>query len=48
MEKVVKCDVIKMREMRGGVGKKPPKKEMDNHSFDITCLIFERPSPFTL
>ena len=33
MEKVVQCDVIKMREMRGEVGKKPPKKEMDNHSF---------------
>ena len=27
------CDVIKMREMRGEVGKKPLKKEMDNPSF---------------
>ena len=26
------CDVIKMREMRGEVGKKPPKKEMDNNT----------------
>ena len=33
MEKVAKCDVIKMREMRGEVGQKPAKKEMDNHSF---------------
>ena len=27
------CDVIKMRKMKGEVGKKPPKKEMVNHSF---------------
>ena len=27
------CDVIKMWEMRGGVGKKTPKIEMDNPSF---------------
>ena len=27
------CDVIKMREIRGEVGKKNSKKEMDNHSF---------------
>ena len=27
------CDVIKIREMRGKVGMKTPKKEMDNHSF---------------
>ena len=27
------CDVIKMREMRGEVDKKTPKKEMDNPSF---------------
>ena len=33
MEKVAQCDVIKMREMSGEVGKKPPKKEMNNHSF---------------
>ena len=26
-------DVIKMREMRGEMGKKTPKKEMDNPSF---------------
>ena len=26
-------DVIKIREMRGKVGKKTPNKEMDNHSF---------------
>ena len=32
MEKVAQRDVIKMREMREEVGKKPPKKEMDNHS----------------
>ena len=27
-----KCDVIKIREIRGEVGKKTPKKEMENHS----------------
>ena len=27
------CDAMKMREMRGEVGKKTPKKEMDNPSF---------------
>ena len=27
------CDVIKMKEIRGEVGKKTPKKEMDNPSF---------------
>ena len=27
------CDVIKMRELRGEVGKKTYKKEMDGHSF---------------
>ena len=27
------CDVIKMNEMRGEVGKKTPKKEMDNPTF---------------
>ena len=27
------CDVIKMREMRGEVEKKTPKKEIDNYSF---------------
>ena len=27
------CDVIKIREMRGEVGKKTPKKEMENPSF---------------
>ena len=26
-------DVLKMREMRGELGKKTPKKEMDNPSF---------------
>ncbi len=26
-------DIIKMREMRGKVGKKTPKNEMDNTSF---------------
>ena len=31
------CDVIKMREMRGEIGKKTPKKEMDSPSFyDVT------------
>ena len=35
-------DVIKMREMRKEVGKKIPKKEMDNPSFyNVTWLIFE-------
>ena len=29
----VSCDVIKMREMRGKVGKKTPVKEMDNPLF---------------
>ena len=34
------CDVIKIREMRGEVGKKTPKKEIDNPSFfDVTWLI---------
>ena len=27
------CDVIKMREMRGEVGKKTPEKEMENPLF---------------
>ena len=27
------CDIIKMREMKGEVGKKIPKKEIDNPSF---------------
>ncbi len=27
------CDVIKMREVRREVGKKTPKKEVDNPSF---------------
>ena len=27
------CDVIKMREVRGEVGKRTPKKEMNNPSF---------------
>ena len=27
------CDVMKIREMKGEVGKKPPKKEMNNPSF---------------
>ena len=27
------CDVLKMRQMRGGVGKKSPKTEMDNPLF---------------
>ena len=30
------CDVIKIREMKGEVGKKTPKKEMDNPSFFMT------------
>ena len=31
-----------MRDMRGAVGKKTPKKEMDNSSFfDVTWLIFK-------
>ena len=33
MEKFAQCDDIKMRDIRGEVGKKPPKKEMDNHLF---------------
>ena len=35
------CDFIKMRKMRGEVGKKSTKKEMDNSSFyDLTRLNF--------
>ena len=35
------CHLIKFREMRGEVGKKTPKKEMDNTSFyDVTRLFF--------
>ena len=35
------CDVIKKREVKGEVGKKTQKKEMDNPSFnDVTWLIF--------
>ena len=30
------CDVIKMSEMLGKMGKKTSKKEMDNHSFFMT------------
>ena len=34
-------DVIKMRNIRGEVKMKPPKKYMDNPSFyDVTWLIF--------
>ena len=33
IEKNQTCDVIKTREMREEVGKKPHKKEMENHSF---------------
>ena len=33
MKKAAQCDVIKMREMKGEVGKKISKKEMDNFSF---------------
>ena len=28
--------IIKIREIRGEVGKKTPKKDMDNHSFLMT------------
>ena len=33
MEKGAQYDIIKRREMRGEVEKKPLKKEIDNHSF---------------
>ena len=39
-----------MREMRGEVGKKTPKKEMDRiipHFYDVTSLIFETLCPAT-
>ena len=35
-------DVIKMREMRGEVGKKTPKKRwIISHFYDVTWLIYE-------
>ena len=30
------CDVIRMREMRGYVGKKTPKREIIPHFYDVT------------
>ena len=33
MENVAQCDVIKMKKIRGEVGKRTSKKEMNNHSF---------------
>ena len=40
MEKVAQCDVIKMRETRGEVGKKPNKKRwIITHFYDVTCLF---------
>ena len=42
MEKVAQCDVIKMRQMRGEVGKKPHKKEMDDYSFLWRHMSFFR------
>ena len=35
------CDVKKMGEMRGEVGKKSPKQEMGNHFRNVNCLLFE-------
>ena len=35
------CDVIKMREKRGEVGKKTPKNRWINNFYDVTWLIFE-------
>ena len=41
MEKVAQCDVIKMKEMRGEVEKKPPKKIwIITHFYDVICLFF--------
>ena len=48
VSKIKKSDVIKMREIRGKVGKKTPKKETDIPSFyDVTRLIFETLCPAT-
>ena len=42
MEKIAQCDVIKIWEMRGEVGKKTPKQRwLITHFYDVTCLIFE-------
>ena len=38
--KYCQCDVIKLREMRGKVGNKPPNKEIKGiitHFYDVTC-----------
>ena len=36
------CDVIKLKEMRGEVGKKTPKKIwIISHFYDVTWMIFE-------
>ena len=43
------CDVIKMREMRGEVGKKTPKKRwIIPHFCDVTWLILETLCPTTI
>ena len=40
MVEVAQCDVIKMKEMRGEVGKKNPKKILIiTHFYDVTCLF---------
>ena len=41
------CDVIKMRKMRGEVGKKNPKKEIIPHFYDVKWMIFETLCPVT-
>ena len=44
------CDVKKIREMRGEVGKKTLKKKrwIITHFYDVTWLIFETLCPVTL
>ena len=44
------CEFIKIRKMRGEVGKKTSKKEMHNiipYFYDVTWLIFETHCPVT-
>ena len=47
--KLTKNDVIKMREMRGEVGKKTAKKKrwIITHFYDVKCQIFETLCPVT-
>ena len=42
------CDVLKIREMRGEVGKKTPKKIwIIPHFYDVTWMIFKKLCPVT-